>query len=238
MGNLDKLFERYDALVVLDTETTGLRWDQDQIIEFAAVRLEKRQGVLATVQEYDQLIALAPGSILPYKITELTGIRPEDLRERGISKTRACRDIAELLSGEKTLILAYNAHFDLCFLFYTLQKDGDAAVLRGKDKLDLLTVYRDRHGYPHRLENAISTYGLEDQVQNSHRAIDDVKATVEVMRAMEAEKDDLDRYINLFGYIRKYGIGGKPIGSVTYVPQDFEPGAPAYERIPQMAGRI
>lgn len=233
MGNFEKLFERYDALVVLDTETTGLQWERDQIIEFAAIRLEKRQGEISAVREYDQLIALAPGTILPNKITELTGIRPEDLRERGISKARACRDMAELLSGDKTLILAYNAHFDLCFMFYTLGRDGDASVLRGKDKLDLLTVYRDRHGYPHRLENAISTYNLEEKAKNSHRAIDDVKATVEVMGAMEREKDDLDRYINLFGYIRKYGIGGKPIGSVTYVPQDFEPGAPAYERIPQ-----
>lgn len=126
------------------------------------------------------------------------------------------------------MILAYNAHFDLCFLFYTLMRDGDPAILKGKDKLDVLTVYRDRRGYPHRLANAIDSYGLGDQVQNSHRAIDDVLATVEVLRAMEAEKDDLDQYVNLFGYLRKYGISGKPIRSITYKPQDFEPGLPIY----------
>lgn len=87
------------------------------------------------------------------------------------------------MQAERTLLLAYNAHFDLSFLFYTLVKDGDAAILKGKDKLDLLTVYRDRRAFPHRLASAIEAYNLQDQVQNSHRAIDDVLATVAVLEA-------------------------------------------------------
>ena len=35
-----KLFERYDRLVVFDTETTGLLYSRDEIIEFAAVVVE------------------------------------------------------------------------------------------------------------------------------------------------------------------------------------------------------
>ena len=127
------------------------------------------------------------------------------------------------------MLLAYNAHFDLSFLFYMLLRDGDPAILQGKDKLDLLTVYKDRRSYPHRLCNAIEAYGLTGKVVNSHRAVDDVLATVEVMKAMEAERDDLLRYVNLFGYNPKYGIGGKPIGSITYKPQRFDPIAPLYE---------
>ena len=65
---------------------------------------------------------------------------------------------------------------------------------------------------------------------NSHRAIDDVLATVEVMKAMEAEKADLQCYVNLFGFNPKYGVSGKPIGSVTYKPQTFDPPAPLYVR--------
>ena len=63
---------------------------------------------------------------------------------------------------------------------------------------------------------------------NSHRAVDDVLATVAVMKAMEDEKEDLLRYVNLFGYNAKYGVEGKPIGSVTYKPQGFDPGMPLY----------
>ena len=64
---------------------------------------------------------------------------------------------------------------------------------------------------------------------NSHRAIDDVIATVAVMEAMEAERADLHRYINLFGYNPKYGVDGKPIGTVTYKAQGYRPGKPLYE---------
>ena len=222
------LFEKYDRLVLFDTETTGLQYSRDEIIEFAAVVVEPKNGQPKVTREYDELVALAPGSFVPPKIEQLTGISTQDLRERGLSKTRVCRDIAELIQGN-TLLLAYNAHFDLSFLFYMLLRDGDPAILKGKDKLDLLTVYKDRHPFPHRLCNAIEVYGLTGKVVNSHRAVDDVLATVAVMEEMEKEKDDLVRYVNLFGYNPKYGVEGKPIGSVTYKAQPYDPAAPLYE---------
>ena len=228
MPNLEKLFSKYDRMVLFDTETTGLYYSRDEIIEFAAVAVELAGGAPQIVREYDELVALSPGGFVPPKIEQLTGISTQDLRERGLPKTRVCRDIAELIQGN-TLLLAYNAHFDLSFLFYMLLRDGDPAILKGKDKLDLLTVYRDRHSYPHRLCNAIEQYGLSGKVVNSHRAVDDVIATVAVMEEMEKERDDLDCYVNLFGYNPKYGIEGKPISSVTYKPQPYNPQRPLYE---------
>ena len=225
---LDTLFAGYDRLVLIDTETTGLDYVRDEIIEFSAVVVERKEGKPTVIQEYDQLVSLSPGGFVPTKIQQLTGISTQDIRERGIPKTRVCCDIAQMIRGN-TLLLAYNAHFDLSFLFYLLLRDGDPSILKGKDKLDLLTVYKDRKPFPHRLSSAIEAYGLADRVKNSHRAIDDVIATVAVMEAMEAEKPDLERYINLFGYNPKYGVEGKPIGSVTYKPQPFNPKRPLYE---------
>ena len=223
----ERLFEKYDRLVIFDTETTGLNYSRDEIIQFAAVVVEQAEGEAKVVQEYDELISLTPGNSVPAKITELTGISDMDLLERGMPKSRVAQDIARMFSGN-TLLLAYNAHFDLSFLFYFLLRHGDPAVLKGKDKLDLLTVYRDRRSFPHKLTNAISAYGLSGKVVNSHRAVDDVLATVAVMEAMEKEKADLENYVNLFGYIPRFGIDGKPIGSVTYRPQPYDPRQPLY----------
>ena len=228
MANLSALFAKYDRLVLFDTETTGLLYNRDEIIEFAAVIVERINGVPTVIREYDELVSLSPGGFVPPKIEQLTGISTQDIRERGLPKTRVCRDIAEMIQGN-TLLLAYNAHFDLSFLFYMLLRDGDPAILKGKDKLDLLTVYKDRRPYPHRLCNAIDAYGLTGKVVNSHRAVDDVIATVAVMEEMEKEKDDLMNYVNLFGYNPKYGIEGKAIGSVTYKPQPYNPRCPLYE---------
>ena len=227
MAYFESLFAKYDRLVLFDTETTGLLFARDEIIEFAAVVVEQRDGQPVAVEEYDELISLRPGSTVPPMIEQLTGITTQDLAEKGIPKTQVCADIARMMAGN-TLLLAYNAHFDLSFLFYMLLRDGDPTVLKGKDKLDLLTVYKDRRSYPHKLCNAIDAYGLTGKVVNSHRAVDDVIATVEVMKEMEKERDDLMSYVNLFGYNPKYGIEGKPIGSVTYKPQPYNPTQPLY----------
>ena len=227
MGCFNSLFEKYDRLVLFDTETTGLYYSREQIIEFAAVVLERRDGHTVVTREYDELISLRPGTIVPDQIVKLTGITNEDIAARGIPKAQVCRDIAEMIAGN-TLLLAYNAHFDLSFLFYKLLRDGDPTILKGKDKIDLLTVYKDRRSFPHKLCCAITAYNLDDKVVNSHRAVDDVLATVAVMEAMEQERDDLIRYVNLFGYNPKFGLDGKPIGSITYKPQPYDPPAPLY----------
>ena len=228
MANFDALFAKYDRLVLFDTETTGLLFSRDEIIEFAAAVVEQVDGQAKVVREYDELITLSPGGFVPPKITELTGISDQDIRERGLPKTRVARDIAEMIQGN-TLLIAYNAHFDLSFLYYFLLRSGDPMILKGKDKLDLLTVYRDRRPFPHKLCNAIESYGLAGKVVNSHRAVDDVIATVAVMAEMEKERDDLQCYVNLFGYIPRFGIDGKPIGSVTYKPQPYESKKKLYE---------
>lgn len=99
--------------------------------------------------------------------------------------------------------------------------NGGPEALKAADYLDSLTVYKDRRAYPHKLANAILTYKLEDKVQNSHRAIDDVAALFEVCKAMDAERSDLLSYVNVFGYNPKYGVSGKRIEKVAYWPQNF-----------------
>ena len=219
--SLQSLFSRCDSVLVFDTETSGLSWQRDEIIEFSAIRL-----TASGTEEVDEFIRCTRS--LPPRIVELTGITDELLREEGIGKQAFAELLAALLTPG-TMLAAYNAHFDLLFLYSFLQKYGDARLLQDKPKLDLLTVYRDRRAYPHRLCNAIEQYDLQDRVTNSHRAIDDVRATVEVLRAMGTERDDLERYVDLFGYSSKYGISGPRISSVRYLPQGYEPkAAPLY----------
>ena len=105
MAQLESLFSKYDRLVLFDTETTGLNYSRDEIIEFAAVVVERRNGKVEIIEQYDELISLSPGGFIPPKIQQLTGITHEDLLERGISKTRVCCDIARMITGN-TLLLA------------------------------------------------------------------------------------------------------------------------------------
>ena len=221
-----RLLERFDRIIVFDTETTGIDFVQDEIIELGAVCLtaEGETGAM------DDLIRLTPGRSLPPFITDLTGITPQQLEMEGVEKSAAAERFCRLLEGaERPLLAAYNAQFDLSFLYYLLRPLGRAAVLGPPRFLDLLTVYRDRRDYPHKLCNAIEAFHLEDAAVNSHRAVDDARAALALLGAMEAERDDLDRYIDLFGTHPKYGVSGKRISSVTYRPQSYQRTRPLYE---------
>ena len=44
MAQLQKLFEQYDRLVIFDTETTGLQFARDEIIEFAEYLPTTKKG--------------------------------------------------------------------------------------------------------------------------------------------------------------------------------------------------
>ena len=79
--SFESLFSKYDRLVLFDTETTGLLFARDEIIEFAGVVVERVNGVPKVVQEYDELIALSPGGFVPPKIEQLTGITTQDLAD-------------------------------------------------------------------------------------------------------------------------------------------------------------
>ena len=226
MSNLSTLFDRYKALAVFDTETSGLDFDNDQIIELAALRVERTAtGGLRIAGKMDTFIKLPEGEILPENIVSLTGITDEMLIgapkiDEGVQPAKAASQIAKLMQNGPTLMIAHNAQFDACFL---------RGLLRGQkvgriDWLDSLTVYKDRRAYPHKLANAIIAYDLTGKVQNSHRAIDDVLALFEVLKAMDDEREDLGSYVNLFGYNPKYGVSGRRIVGVRYEPQSFSKG--------------
>lgn len=221
-----RLWEQFDRIVVFDTETTGIDFGRDRIIEIGAVSLEAG----AETGGMDLFIRLPEGRRLDPFIVSLTGITEERLAAEGVGDQEAARAFAALLEGaERPLIAAYNAQFDLNFLFYLLRPWGLAEALKKPRFLDALTVYRDRRDYPHKLENAIAAYRLEDKAVNRHRAIDDARAAALLLEAMAAERDDLERYIDLFGTHPKHGVSGRRIASVTYRPQPYERVKPLYE---------
>ena len=76
---LQSLFSRCDSVLVFDTETSGLSWQRDEIIEFSAIRL-----TASGTEEVDEFIRCTRS--LPPRIVELTGITDDLLREEGIGK--------------------------------------------------------------------------------------------------------------------------------------------------------
>lgn len=228
---LKKLFEKYDRIVFFDTETTGLDATSEQIIELAVVTID-RDG---SEQEWDRFISLYAHENVPEKIQELTGITDEMLLKEGQSEEAVIRSFMGLIT-EHTLLVAYNAQFDLDFVTHAVMRSAKDELRKyaGIDYLDPLTVFKDRKAFPHKLCDAIKHYMVEEQ--NTHRAIDDVHALVSVTIGMEQERNDVYKYVNLFGYNPKYGIPERQFKRVTYYPQPH--GAPKlpFEILPYKAG--
>ena len=87
MSNLSSLLDRYKALVIFDTETSGLNPGDNQIIELAALRVERTQtGALRIAGKMDTFIKLPEGEKLPENIVTLTGITDRLLEAEGVQR--------------------------------------------------------------------------------------------------------------------------------------------------------
>lgn len=200
-----KLLQQFKKIIFFDTETTGLDPEKDQIIELAAA-LVTENGIEFKI---DAFCKLPEGEKIPEKIVELTHITDDMLADKGIDYREACRIFCNMLhSDSEVLLVAHNIQFDLLFILEMFKRCGMVPKAPKLRALDSLTVYKDRAAYPHKLANAI----------------DDVLALYEVTKAMSEERDDLTDYIDLLGYNPKYGITGRKLRQITYMPQSYKLG--------------
>lgn len=204
----------YKKALIFDFETTGLSAYNDQIIEIGALSLNLVDG---RFQIQDELSCLVKTSKpLPPKITEITNITDQMLAKEGITEEEAYKQLKKMYDKD-TLLIAYNIQFDLGFLKALFRKFENPSFIILNDILDIMAVYKDRHKYPHRLENAVETYGVE--MKSTHRALDDVKATYAVLKALQQEKSNIYHYVNKIGYNAKYGVSGERLPHVKYIAQ-------------------
>lgn len=218
---LKTLLSIYDSIIIFDIETTGLNCSNDRIIELSAIKVTGYKESFNIESKMDNFISLPDDMKLSDRITEITGIKNSDLLKYGFPAKQVFKKFIKMFEDKETLLVAYNAQFDLCFLSSSFRREGLDNILSKADYLDALTVFKDRRSYPHKLKDAISAYNLDNEVKNTHKSIDDTDALLEVLKAMDDECKDLDKYINIFGYNPKYGIQGFHISKIRYIPQPY-----------------
>lgn len=217
------MLNEYDKIILLDTETTGVDFEKDQIIELAAIVMERKNGSLTATKKYDQFIKLHKLDKLPNEIVELTHITDELLHKYGREEKDIAEEYLSLITDNKTLIIAHNTQFDINMIYQMLKRvyGSKKAIeyMEKHDYLDTQTIIKDRKEFPHTLETSIEYYDLEDKCRNSHRAIDDVIALTYVTNSLAKERNDLDLYVNVFGYNPKYRVDGLTFHFIKYKKQ-------------------
>lgn len=214
----DEIALKYSNLIFFDVETTGLDSKTDRITELAAINFGKN-GIQYEMDNYIQLsidIEISQGA------KDKTGLTREFLEINGLPEEIVARRFFKMLQLQnRILLVAHNAQFDLCFILKMFER-YDLPLPKNIDVIDTYTVFKDRAPYPHKLSDAISYYHLEG-VENTHKAIDDVKALSQVFLAMCQEKKDVLEYVNLFGIHHKYGLFGEKIEDIIYCIQEYDP---------------
>jgi len=198
----------YKECLVFDLETTGFDPFKNRMIELSLVVVDPH--TLSPIKSHSHFIKIKEK--IPLNITTLTGIT-QAMIKNGIDD-EALFNIFETYNHKECLWIAYNIQFDIGFVEAHLQKFN--TTFKGH-LLDVMAIYKDTQKPPHALKNAIATFDIV--FQNTHRAIDDVLATLEVLKALNQEVNVSD-YINVIGYHPQYGLKGPKFPWVKYYPQE------------------
>lgn len=191
------MFKNYKRLFIFDTETSGLSPDNAEILELGGLLLEKQEnGIFEVIREIQTLIKNK--NPIPWNITQINHIDDKMCEEEGISKEEFYNLLVEIFGDKDTLIIAYNTPFDMKFVKAFI-KEMNPEYEVNNDTLDLLEIARDRtHTIRgNKLCDMLVRYSITDE-ENSHRALDDVKATLKVMRAFWKEKNDIEKYVRVY----------------------------------------
>ncbi len=177
-----------ETYACIDLETTGLDPKRDRIIEIGVVRVEQNR----IAQEWTTLVN--PGRVLEERITELTGIRDEELA--------SAPDISEALPvliemTEGLPLLGHSVLFDYSFV---KKAAVDRRLSFERDGIDTLKIARK---YLAELESRslpflCGHYGI---AHSAHRALQDARATVELYRRLAEqfyEKEETEKEKSLF----------------------------------------
>lgn len=162
----------HEAVTVLDLETTGLSPSNDEIIEFALVRVEAGEQTV-----FQRMVN--PGVSIPPFISRLTGIRNADVR--GAPDIYTVLEEALPLLENSTLIIQ-NAPFDLGFLEPRLAWLG---YRLNNPVVD--TIHWARRALPGLAKRGLDSLAWAFDLGNlegRHRALGDVETTLLVAKEM------------------------------------------------------
>lgn len=167
-----------DDVIVLDTETTGLSFQESKLIEISAARLRGRE----VVDRFDTFVH--PGCPIPEEITKLTSITDADVASAP-SAEEAVAALADFVGG--CPVIAHNATFDRTFIESV--RGGVKVSDIWIDSLALSRIALPRLN-SHKLSHLAELF---DCSEVSHRANDDVDALCGVWRILLTALADLPR---------------------------------------------
>lgn len=166
--------------IVLDTETTGLEWEQDhRIIEVGCVELIERRYTGNNFHQY-----LQPDRLIDAGAIEVHGITNEFLQDKPRFED-IVNDLMQYLDGAELII--HNAPFDVGFLNYELDRCHyrHGTLENSCSITDSLVMARGKHpGQRNSLDALCTRYQIDNSKREKHGALLDAEILADVYLAM------------------------------------------------------
>ncbi|HPB57979.1 MAG TPA: 3'-5' exonuclease [Bacteroidales bacterium] len=179
LNNFFDVFENGE-MVIFDTETTGLDTENDDIIQIAGIKI--LNGIIIdTFEIYINTDKDISESEKTHHISK------EQLSQYGVSHEKGLTDFIEFI-GNDALLVAHNIGYDFNILKHNLQRYcGKSLTDYCKKQYDSITIAKLI--YPN-----FASYKLKDLLEflqvegiNSHNALDDVKATFNLIKKLNSD---------------------------------------------------
>ena len=194
--------------VILDTETTGLEWEEGhRIIEIGCLELIERRVTKNRFHTF-----LNPNRDIDQGALEVHGITSESLSGKPVF-SEIVDDLIDFIRGSE--LIMHNAQFDLGFLNYELSL-LNAPVYRIQEicqVLDTLQVARQLHpGQRNSLDALCKRYGVDNSHRIQHGAMLDAEILADVFLLMTGGQSEFK-----FDKIKKPEGIGKPNNNVDKI---------------------
>jgi len=159
--------------IVFDTETTGLDWREERVIELGGIELVNRFPTGRTFHRYIN----PQGRAINPEAQAIHGISAADL----VGKPTFA-DIAEEFMAfiDGAHLVAHNAGFDIAFINAEFDRLGHSAVDQGR-VIDTLAIAKRKHPMgPNSLDALCRRYGIDNSRRTKHGALLDSELLAEV----------------------------------------------------------
>ncbi|MCO5064190.1 MAG: DNA polymerase III subunit epsilon [Rhizobiaceae bacterium] len=181
--------------IIFDTETTGLDFRLDRVIEIGAIELVNRFPTGRMFHEYIH----PDGRDIHPEALAVHGISLESLTGKPIFGGIADR-FMEFIDGAK--LVAHNATFDMNFINAELERLGFPAVEPAR-VVDTLVLARRKHPMgPNSLDALCRRYGIDNSRRTRHGALLDSELLAEV-------------YVELIGGKQAAMLLETPLGGIS-----------------------
>src|SRR5437867_377941 len=155
--------------VALDLEATGMQPDKDEVIEIGAVKYSEGQ----VVGRWESFVR--PSQPIPYKVTQLTGIR-----QSHVARAPLMREVAPALLRflGNSPVIGQSVELDLAML----TRGGVNVSNVAWDTFELATLLVPEAAV-YNLRAVAAKLGIDPQEGRAHRAVADAELTMHVFLA-------------------------------------------------------